>query len=84
MGETVWQVPAPVAEQFLDPEQKVRVATTDQFVGRRRLLQKGLKSLQSRNFIGVILHGLGGSVRVVWLLVYLSGLWVMTQLFYMG
>lgn len=60
MGETVWQVPAPVAEQFLDPEQKVRVATTDQFVGRRRLLQKGLKSLQSRNFIGVILHGLGG------------------------
>jgi hypothetical protein len=60
MGETVWQVPAPVAEQFLDPEQKVRVATTDQFVGRRRLLQKGLKSLQSRNFIGVILHELGG------------------------
>ncbi len=59
IGETVWQVPALVAEQFLDPEQKVRVATADQFVGRRRLLQKGLKSLQGKN-IGVILHGLGG------------------------
>jgi tetratricopeptide (TPR) repeat protein len=60
IGEEVWQVPASATEQFLDPEQKVRVATADQFVGRRRLLQKGLKSLQSRNFIGVILHGLGG------------------------
>lgn len=50
----------PVQLQFLDPERKVRVATPDQFVGRRRILQRCLRQLRSRNNLGVVLHGIGG------------------------
>jgi tetratricopeptide (TPR) repeat protein len=52
--------PEPVQSQFLDYEQKVRVATPDQFVGRRRILQKGLRALKQSKSIGVMLHGIGG------------------------
>jgi tetratricopeptide (TPR) repeat protein len=52
--------PEPVQYQFLDYEKKVRVATSDQFVGRRRILQKGLRALKQSNLIGVMLHGIGG------------------------
>ncbi|MEO0804147.1 MAG: tetratricopeptide repeat protein, partial [Cyanobacteria bacterium J06642_2] len=46
-------------EQFLDPKtQDVRVATAAEFVGRRRLLQRGLRQL--RQGWGLMLHGLGG------------------------
>jgi hypothetical protein len=52
--------PEPVQYQFLDYEKKVRVATPDQFVGRRRILQKGLRSLKQSKLIGVMLHGMSG------------------------
>lgn len=52
--------PDRVREQFLDHEQRVRVATPEEFVGRRRILQSGLRSLRQPNKIGVVLHGLGG------------------------
>ncbi|AGY59491.1 tetratricopeptide repeat protein [Gloeobacter kilaueensis] len=50
----------PAATEFLDEEQQVRVATSEQFVGRRRLLQKTLKILQGSRNIGVVLLGQGG------------------------
>ena len=51
-----------VQDQFLDPEGRVRVAGPDEFVGRRRVLQRSLKALtQTRGCIGVMLHGLGGN-----------------------
>ncbi|BDM83559.1 tetratricopeptide repeat protein [Acaryochloris marina] len=55
-------VPPPelIREQFLDHQGLVRVATPDQFVGRRRILQQSLRALQKRNTLGVILHGMGG------------------------
>ncbi|MEO0801943.1 MAG: CHAT domain-containing protein, partial [Cyanobacteria bacterium J06642_2] len=51
---------AAVREQFLDPEKRVRVATPDEFVGRRKILQQGLRHLRSKRCAGVVLHGLGG------------------------
>lgn len=55
-------VPTPesVREKFLDHQQLVRVATPDQFVGRRRILQQALRALTERNTLGVVLHGMGG------------------------
>ena len=48
-------------DQFLDRENKVRVATPAQFVGRRRLLQRCLRHLRQRQCLGLMLHGLGGN-----------------------
>ncbi|NEQ33364.1 MAG: tetratricopeptide repeat protein, partial [Leptolyngbya sp. SIO4C5] len=55
-------VPAlePPQTEFLDPAGQVRVATAEQFVGRRRLLQRCLRQLHSRGYWGVLLWGLGG------------------------
>ena len=50
----------PVQAQFLDAENKVRVATAEEFVGQRRLLQRCLRQLRSRKYLGILLHGLGG------------------------
>ena len=52
--------------QFLDPAGLVRVADRHSFVGRRRLLQQGLRTLRlgedeaGRAVVGLLLHGLGG------------------------
>lgn len=52
--------PEQIREQFLDHQDLVRVATPDQFVGRRRILQQCLRALRERNTLGVMLHGMGG------------------------
>jgi len=53
--------PEPPQHQFLDPEgYRVRVATPEQFVGRRRALQRCLRELRNPQRSGVLLHGLGG------------------------
>ena len=52
--------PEPVQYQFLDAEQQVRVATPEQFVGRRRTMQRSLQALRQARTVGVLLHGLGG------------------------
>ena len=50
-----------VAQEFLDPEKKLRVATRETFVGRRRQLQNCLRTLKtSSQEIGVLIHGMGG------------------------
>jgi hypothetical protein len=50
----------PVQYQFLDHEQKIRVAPPEEFVGRRRILQAGLRTLRQASKIGVLFHGMGG------------------------
>ncbi|MDJ0697548.1 tetratricopeptide repeat protein [Mastigocoleus sp. MO_188.B34] len=61
LGDEVWIPEEPVYEQFLDPvTQQVRVATPDQFVGRRRTLQRCLKELGRSKNLGVLIHGMGG------------------------
>lgn len=46
LGDYIWQPPEPAYEQFLDPAtQTVRVATPQEFVGRRRILQRCLKAM---------------------------------------
>jgi CHAT domain-containing protein len=53
--------PSSTAPKFLDSEGKVRVATREAFVGRRRQLQNCLRSLKINNEkIGVLIHGFGG------------------------
>src|SRR6478672_11732313 len=52
--------PEPIQYQFLDVEQKVRVAAPEQFVGRRRTIQRCLRALREPRTIGILLHGLGG------------------------
>ncbi|QFS51286.1 CHAT domain-containing protein [Nostoc sphaeroides] len=50
-----------VTPEFLDSEGKVRVATRENFIGRRRQLQNCLRSLKtSSQEIGVLIHGMGG------------------------
>ena len=50
-----------VAQEFLDPEKKLRVATRETFVGRRRQLQNCLRVIKtSSEEIGVLIHGMGG------------------------
>ncbi|WP_292866629.1 CHAT domain-containing protein [Nostoc sp. LPT] len=52
---------ASVAQEFLDPEKKLRVATRETFVGRRRQLQNCLRALKPYSEkIGVLIHGMGG------------------------
>jgi len=55
-------VPRPsVAAEFIDSEKKLRVATREYFVGRRRQLQNCLRVLKtSSQEIGVLIHGMGG------------------------
>jgi tetratricopeptide (TPR) repeat protein len=47
--------------RFLDRNNLVRVAGADEFVGRRRYLQQGLRALKSRQNLGLWLHGIGGA-----------------------
>ncbi|MDZ7957068.1 MAG: GUN4 domain-containing protein [Aulosira sp. DedQUE10] len=50
-----------VAQEFLDPEKKLRVATRETFVGRRHQLQNCLRVLKPYSEkIGVLIHGMGG------------------------
>ncbi|HEY9850657.1 MAG TPA: tetratricopeptide repeat protein [Leptolyngbyaceae cyanobacterium] len=61
LGDAVWIPNEPIRQQFLDPAtQQVRVATPEEFVGRRRTLQRCLKQLRSSSNLGVLLYGLGG------------------------
>lgn len=55
-------VPRPsVASEFIDSEKKLRVATRETFVGRRRQLQNCLRVLKTfSQKIGVLIHGMGG------------------------
>lgn len=55
-------VPPPsVAPKYIDSEGKLRVATRETFVGRRRQLQNCLRTLKtSSEEIGVLIHGMGG------------------------
>ena len=55
-------VPRPThADKFVDPEGKLRVATRETFVGRRRQLQNCLRVLKtSTEEVGVLIHGMGG------------------------
>jgi hypothetical protein len=48
------------APRFLDAENRMRVVSREDFVGRRRLLQRGLKTLRGDEKAGVVLHGMGG------------------------
>jgi CHAT domain-containing protein len=50
----------PVQSQFLDRANKVRVATSEEFVGRRRAIQRCLRGVRGNVYLGVLLHGLGG------------------------
>lgn len=60
LGDQVWLPEEPIYEQFLDSQGIVRVATPQEFVGRRRTLQRSLKALRSAEKLGVLVHGLGG------------------------
>ena len=54
-------VPASVAPRFLDADHKIKVPKREDFVGRRRVLQRCLKVLKyEKEKIGVVLHGMGG------------------------
>ncbi|MBD2181692.1 tetratricopeptide repeat protein [Aerosakkonema funiforme] len=61
LGDAIWIPNEPIGQQFLDPAtQQVRVATPEEFVGRRRTLQRCLKQLRTPSNLGVLLHGMGG------------------------
>ena len=61
MGDFPWIPPPEPAYQFLDPiTQTVRVATREEFVGRRKLLQECLRALRNPQYLGVLLWGMGG------------------------
>jgi CHAT domain-containing protein/tetratricopeptide (TPR) repeat protein len=47
-------------ELFLDWEGQMRVASRQGFIGRRRILQRCLKTLREAKRAGVIVHGMGG------------------------
>jgi len=53
-----------IQTDYLDKDKKIRIASSAEFVGRRRLLQRCLRCLLARREInepfGVFLHGLGG------------------------
>lgn len=54
-------VPASVATRFLDADHKIKVPKREDFVGRRRVLQRCLKVLKyETDKLGVVLHGMGG------------------------
>ncbi len=56
--------PAPphsLTVEFRDPQGKLRVATRESFVGRRRQLQNCLRTLKTDyEKVGVLIHGMGG------------------------
>ncbi len=56
------QLPKPTTtSQFRDDEQKLRVASRKDFVGRRRQLQNCLRTLKGdQEKVGVLIHGMGG------------------------
>jgi tetratricopeptide (TPR) repeat protein len=57
-GDFIYERSQP-QQLFLDPlTQQVRVAAPDEFVGRRRILQAGLRQLRKNR--GLLLYGLGG------------------------
>jgi len=61
LGDEPWCTPEPAYYQFLDPRtQFIRVATAQEFVGRRRILQRCLQMLRSAENLGVLMYGLGG------------------------
>ncbi|MFN6486238.1 MULTISPECIES: tetratricopeptide repeat protein [unclassified Nostoc] len=60
LGDQVWLPEEPIYKQFLDSQGIVRVATPQEFVGRRRTLQRSLRVLRTADKLGVILYGLGG------------------------
>jgi GUN4-like/CHAT domain/AAA ATPase domain len=50
-----------VTSQFLDPDGRVRVASRENFVGRRRQLQNCLRTLKTDyDKVGILVHGFGG------------------------
>jgi tetratricopeptide (TPR) repeat protein len=60
-GDVVWQQLPEASKVFLDARNGlVPVAGKDNFVGRRRYLQRGLQALKSPDFLGIWLYGLGG------------------------
>lgn len=60
LGDEPWSPPEYAYKQFLNPAtQMVRVATPQEFVGRRRTLQRCLKTIRTSN-IGVLIYGMGG------------------------
>jgi CHAT domain len=60
-GDVVWQQLPEASKVFLDARNGlVPVAGKDDFVGRRRYLQRGLQALKSPDFLGIWLYGLGG------------------------
>ena len=60
LGDQVWLPEEPIHEKFLDSQGIVRVATAQEFVGRRRIIQRSLKALRVADKLGIIIHGLGG------------------------
>ncbi|MEA5628207.1 CHAT domain-containing protein [Nostoc sp. UHCC 0251] len=56
------QLPNPSNEvEFRDKEKRLRVATRENFVGRRRQLQNCLRTLKTDfDKVGVLIHGMGG------------------------
>ncbi|MEQ9551501.1 MAG: hypothetical protein RIM23_18075 [Coleofasciculus sp. G3-WIS-01] len=61
LGDAVWCAPEPAYYQFLDPRtQLIRVATAQEFVGRRQVLQRCLRKLRNTGNLGVLMYGLGG------------------------
>ncbi|ACC85183.1 CHAT domain-containing protein [Nostoc punctiforme] len=56
------QLPKPSNEvEFRDDEKRLRVATRENFVGRRRQLQNCLRTLKTDDEkVGVLIHGMGG------------------------
>ncbi|MBO3463588.1 CHAT domain-containing protein [Aetokthonos hydrillicola Thurmond2011] len=61
LGDEIWFPPEPAYKQFLDPTtQTVRVATPQEFVGRRRTLQRCLQAIRMPSKLGVLIHGMGG------------------------
>lgn len=54
----------PIQTGYLDKDKKIRIASSAEFVGRRRLLQRCLRCLLARRErnepFGVFLHGIGG------------------------
>jgi tetratricopeptide (TPR) repeat protein len=59
-GDTIVQQRKESKLRFLDRQNLIRVAGADEFVGRRRYLQRGLRALKSSQNLGIWLHGIGG------------------------
>ena len=57
------QLPKPTTTlEFRDDDEKLRVASREEFVGRRRQLQNCLRNLRrDSDKVGVLIHGMGGS-----------------------